>query len=136
MKKIVLFLSIFCLYLNIANAQIAVIANKSIKEKINLSALTSIFQLDQTELGGSKIVVFDLSEESGLKQAFYNALGKSNSEYKKIWMKKKLTGNGTPPKLVANEDEMLSKVASTPGAIGFISASKVNSSVNVILIIK
>ena len=137
MKKIILIISLFLLAFIASNAQVAVIANKSISvAKINLATLNNIYSLEQVDLGGTKVQLFDLAEESGAKSSFYNALGKPAAEFKKIWMKKKLTGNGNPPKPVASEDDMLAKVASTPGAIGFVSASKVNSSVKVILEIK
>jgi ABC-type phosphate transport system substrate-binding protein len=55
---------------------------------------------------------------------------------KKLWMKVQLTGEGQPPTGVGSEDEVLSKVASTPGAIGFVSSDKVNGSVKVLLTIK
>lgn len=137
MKKFFLMLALLLTSYVISNAQVVIIANKSVNvSKINIATLINIYQLEQTELGGAKVQLFDLNEESGAKQAFYSALGKPASEYKKIWMKKKLTGNGNPPKPVSNEDEMVNKVANTPGAIGFVSASKVNGNVKVILEIK
>jgi len=46
-----------------------------------------------------------------------------------------LTGNGTAPENVSDEDAMLAKVSSTPGSIGFISSSKVTGGVKVLLVL-
>lgn len=54
---------------------------------------------------------------------------------KKLWMKQQLTGEGIAPEALGSEDEVLNKVASTPGAIGFIDAKKVNDKVKVLLTI-
>jgi hypothetical protein len=137
MKKILLILG-FLFFLNCYSySQVAVIANKSVSSsKVSTSALGDLYELDNTDLGGTKVKLFDINGDSPIKDKFYKSLGKSTSDIKKVWMKKKLTGNGNPPSGVSSEDDMLSKVASTPGAIGYISTSKVNSSVKVLLELK
>jgi len=48
-----------------------------------------------------------------------------------VWKKVIFTGLGTPPKIVSTEAEMIQYVASTKGAIGYISASTPSENINV-----
>jgi len=119
-------------------AQVAVIANKSVSESsVSMSKLTDIYFLRAKAWGnGSSIVPVTLKSDNETVQKLFSAMGKSSMEMKKLWMKLQLTGEGQPPVGVGSEEEVLSKVASTPGAIGFISADKVNGSIKVLLTIK
>ena len=119
-------------------AQVAVIANKSVPESsVSSSKLSDIYSLRlKTWSNGSAIVPVTFKSDNEDSQKFFNSLGKSTMEMKKLWMKLQLTGEGQPPVGVGSDDEVLSKVASTPGAIGFVSADKVNGSVKVLLTIK
>lgn len=134
MKKILLLalLTILCCTVKLS-AQVAVIANKSVGAgSVDASTLANIYSLDSKNLGGVTLVVLDLGEDNDAKKKFYGFLGKSFADMKKIWLKAKLTGNGNPPVTVSSEDEMIKKVASTPGAIGYVSASKVTADVKVL----
>jgi len=119
-------------------AQVAVIANKSVSESsVSTSKLTDIYFLRaKAWSNGSSIVPVTLKSDNEDVQKFFSSMGKSSMEMKKLWMKLQLTGEGQPPVGVGSEEEVLSKVASTPGAIGFVSADKVNGSVKVLLTIK
>lgn len=50
-------------------------------------------------------------------------IGKSDSQFSTFWKKMVFTGKGRPPKEVANEAVVVEFVKSTPGAIGYVSAS-------------
>ncbi|MCH6560005.1 hypothetical protein IH799_06575 [candidate division KSB1 bacterium] len=52
---------------------------------------------------------------------------------KSIWLKKMLSGEGDPPLSMRSEDELLEKVASTPGAIGYVNQVKVSEEVKILL---
>lgn len=47
-----------------------------------------------------------------------------------------LSGDADPPDFLDSEEEMVNKVASTPGAIGFVDQSKVSGDVKVLIIIE
>ena len=119
------------------SAQVAVIANKSVADsKIDVSKVTEIYLLKaKTWSDGKAIVPFTLKSDNDASNKFFDAIGKSSMEMKKVWMKLQLTGEGIAPEGLGSEDEVLNKVASTPGAIGFVSASKVNDKVKVLLTI-
>jgi len=136
MKKY--FLLVFTLFLvsNI-NAQVAVIANKSVSETtIKTSKVSDIYTLrNKSWTNGNAITVFTLKSEDAVVDKFYSSFEKSSSDMKKLWMKLQLTGEGMAPEALNSSDEMISKVASTTGAIGFIDAKKVNDKVKVLLTI-
>lgn len=131
---VVLIFFIIC----IANAQVAVIANKSVKaEKINKTELLDFYTSDVKKWeDGQKVYVFDLELKGNLKKDFYAFIGKSPSRMKSIWMKKMLSGDGDPPPAMKSESEMLKKVENTKGAIGFINYENVNNNVKVLKIIE
>ncbi len=47
-----------------------------------------------------------------------------------------LSGDGQAPDALGSEDEVVNKVASTPGAIGYVSADKAGDNVKILLVIK
>jgi ABC-type phosphate transport system substrate-binding protein len=117
-----------------AVAQVAVIANTDVPaSSIDAAKLINLFTLQSNEIGGAKIKLFDMTSDSPAKTRFYGVLGKPVEEMRKIWLKAKLTGNGNPPTPVPSEDEMIAKVSSTPGAVGYVSAGKVTGKVKTLL---
>jgi ABC-type phosphate transport system substrate-binding protein len=135
----ILFCGILVLIIiNISNAQVAVIANKSVKaEKISKTELLDFYIGDIKKWkDGQKVFVFDLKPKTKIKETFYKFLGKSSSRMKSIWMKRKLTGNGDPPPALDSDKEMLKKVEATKGAIGFVNYDSVNTKIKVLSIIE
>jgi len=136
--KIIYSILIVFFIINTSNAQVAVIANKSIKvDKISKSELLDCYTGDMPKWDDDqKVYVFDLKPKTDIKNIFYSYLGKSTSRMKSIWMKRMLSGDGEPPPALESEEEMLSKVEKTKGAIGFVSYGKVNSKVKVVAVIE
>ncbi len=136
--KLYLFVLVIILGSTILNAQVVVIANKSVEiEKISKEELNDIYLIRTTIWDdGRYITVYDLKENNKSKQTFYTYLGKSNSYFKKKWMRLQLTGEGFPPKTIGSEYEILELVSKTPGAIGYIDASKVNQKVKILTTLK
>ncbi len=55
---------------------------------------------------------------------------------KSIWLKKLLMGEGDPPEALPSEEEVLKKVAATPGAIGFVGKAPTIPEVKMIVIVE
>ena len=117
-----------------AAAQVAVIAHKDVPaDSIAKVQLLDFYTGEaQSWEGGLEVVVFDLKSKGAVKDAFYDFLGKSSSRMKSIWLKRKLSGEGDPPESFQTEEELLQHVTSTPGAVGFVHASKVSVDVKVL----
>lgn len=61
-------------------------------------------------------------KEKAIEEAFCNdVIGRSSIAVKKYWQRQIFTGRGTPPEEKMKDEEILSFVAQTPGAIGFVS---------------
>lgn len=118
----------------IGYAQVVVIANKSVPEiSLTYRQLSDIYTLRIiTWSDESNIVPFTFKADNETTQAVFGSFGKSVLDMKKLWMKMLLSGEGQPPKALDSEEEMVEKVASTPGAIGFVDASKVTDEVKVL----
>jgi ABC-type phosphate transport system substrate-binding protein len=117
-------------------AQVSVIANKAVSDApLGSDKVGAVYSLDLTKwTDGVKIIVFDNS--GGAKDAFYAGIGKDPLALKKIWLKKQLTGEAKAPETLSSDDEMVKKVASTPGAIGYVKSSAVTGGVKLLLEIK
>ena len=119
-----------------ATAQVAIIAHKDVPaDSIEKDRLLDFYLRDVLSWpsSGLEVIVCDLRQNGEVKDEFYKFLGKSSSRMKSIWLKRKLAGEGDPPEFFQTEEELLQHVANTPGAIGFVHASKVTDNVKVLV---
>ncbi len=119
-------------------SQVAVIAHKSVPvDTIKKSELLDFYTADIKKwINGEKVIVNDLKPKGEVKKIFYKFLGKTPSRMKSIWLRNMLSGEGDPPEALKSEEEMLQKIAATPGAIGFLSHTKVDNNVKTLIVIK
>ncbi len=119
-------------------SQVAVIAHKSVPvDTIKKSELLDFYTADIKKwINGDKVIVNDLKPKGEVKEIFYKFLGKTPSRMKSVWLKNMLSGEGDPPEALKSEEEMLQKIAATPGAIGFLSHTKVDNNVKTLIVIK
>lgn len=133
-------LSLFCLLAcaRLASAQVTIIAHKAVAEDTLSQMRLFDFYSGEIKFWKDKVpvVVLDLKPVGETKEAFYKLLGKTPSRMKSIWLKKLLMGEGDPPPALESEEEVLKKVAATPGAIGFIDKAKVTHEVKSLVIIQ
>lgn len=134
--KIIWLLGLFFLTANV-EAQVAVIANKNVPlDSLNKTQLRDFYSCElKLWEKGMPVAVVDLKLPGEAKDAFYKFLGMTASRMKSLWLKKMLMGEGGEPLTVKSEEEMVKKVASTVGALGFVSLSKVTSEVKTLLVI-
>ncbi len=133
-------LTMFCLLAcaKFAFGQVAVIAHKTVPDDtLNQSQLLDFYS-GEIKFWSNKVrvVVFDLKPAGEAKEAFYKLLGKTPSRMKSIWLKKLLMGEGDPPAALPSEEEVLKKVAATPGAIGFVGKAPATPEVKMIVIVE
>lgn len=136
--KTLTLLACLCWWGGDAVSQVAVIANKSVPiEEVKQAELLDFYTGDVKRWNDTlPVVVFDLKPKDEIKESFYKYLGKSTSRMKSIWMKNLLSGQGEPPAALQSEEEIVAKVAATPGAIGFVRKEKAGKSVKVLLVIE
>lgn len=112
-----------------------IVANPGVSEKIlTVNSLRSIFSMRlKTWPDGTKIRVFVLSDEDELHQIFSKEkLNVFPYQLRSTWDRLVFSGTGQAPTKVNSNEEMLAKIASTPGAIGYLWKANINENVNVL----
>lgn len=116
-----------------ACAEPAVIVHPSNAAALDDDQIGKIF-LGQTKTfpGGGEATPVDI-KEGALREDFGNKVLKKNpAQLKALWARQIFTGGAKPPKELDSEDAVLKFVASTPGAIGYVDAGKVNGTVKAV----
>lgn len=118
-------------------AEVAIVANRTVPaDSLSQRELLDIYsgEIRQWD-NGDPIVPHDMMEEGEVRETFYEYLGRKSSRLKSIWVKNLLMGEGSPPEPAGTEEELLTKVANTPGAIGFVRRELAGDSVKVLALI-
>jgi len=138
MKRILMVMFLVMIGLAEVHAQVAVIVHKAVPvDTLTRAQLVDLYTGDVKSWSDkTPVVVLDLKTQSDIKDTFYKLLGLTSSRIKSIRLKKLLLGEGDPPEALKLEEDVVKKVASTPGAIGYVSQSEVNSEVKIIRIIE
>ena len=118
-------------------ADVAVIAHRAVPvDTLDRQRLLDFYTGDiRSWTDETAVVVLDLKPKGESKYLFYEFLGKSPSRMKSIWMKNLLSGESRPPESMGTEDDLLRKVAATPGAVGFVARAKVTDEVKTLIVI-
>lgn len=117
--------------------EIAVITHPSVSSaSANRLQVTRLFSIRQTVWQNEQpVVVFVLPNDSPLHRQFsINVLGVFPYQLDRIWNKLAFSGLGEKPIQVNSEQEMIKRVGTTPGAIGYVSSVNVLSNVNVLAV--
>jgi len=113
-----------------------VIANKSVTAGgLSKSEAQSIFLGDKIQWEDGKPIELAVIESGEVQKTFLQeVLGKNPSQFDNYWKRLVFTGKASAPKAFGDEKKMLEFVAATPGAVGFVSAGKADSSVKTLSI--
>ncbi|MBN1397368.1 MAG: substrate-binding domain-containing protein [Bacteroidetes bacterium] len=111
---------------SVSYSQVAVIANKSVPvSKISSGALLQIYLMKNTKWSdGTKIVVY-YNKEQSICDKVCEYIGMDIINLRKRWMQMQLSGEGKAPVAIDGDNEMIKKVKSTEGAIGYVNISSV-----------
>ena len=130
----ILFLILMITCSTMPKAEIAIIVNPSNNSDISESEIPRIFLGKITNFPGGALAVPLIQDENTAAATEFNTnvLKKSPSQLKAYWSKLLFTGQGTPPKEVTSDDDVVNLVSTNPNIIGYIDSSKVTSAVKVI----
>lgn len=138
MKKIMptLFLLVALVSAVNVQAELAVIANKSVSvSSITLEQAADIFlsKLDVLE-DGTQLIPIDQKDSQASRDEFYSkVLKKDSAQLNAYWSRMVFSGEGQPPKKMADDTEVMALVRANPNVIGYVDAAAVNGSVKVLL---
>lgn len=98
--------------------------------KLDRSLLRAVFTMRMREWpDGSPIRVFVLPDDDPLSDQFYRErLGMYSYVLRRAWDRMVFTGTGLAPTMVQTEQEMIDRVRSTPGAIGYVNKRELSES--------
>lgn len=119
-----------------ANAQ-EVITNSSVNsERLSVSTLRAMFGMRlRNWADGTPITVFVLQASSPVHIGFTkNVLKMFPHQLQRSWDRLVFSGTGQAPTIVRSVNEMKEKVASTPGAVGYIDRDKLDDTIKVLSI--
>jgi ABC-type phosphate transport system substrate-binding protein len=103
-------------------------------EAIARTQLSDIFLKRATTWpGGAKVVPVDLGADTKAFEAFCQGIhGKPGSLIRSFWKRVAATGRDTPPAVRGSDDDVTAFVRSTPGAVGYVSATAAATGVKVL----
>lgn len=98
------------------------------------NSLRAIFGMrQQTWPDGTAIKVFVLADDAPLHNSFCKEkLSAFPYQLRQAWDRLVFSGTGQAPTRVSSNEEMFDKVASTPGAIGYLEKTKISERINVL----
>jgi len=113
---------------------VVIIVNKDNTTGIDRNFISKVYTGEaKIWASGEKIMALDLPENNAERAEFSQAyLGRSVNKLKLLWMQNVFAGKANPPKVVETDEEVKKLVAANKNAIGYISASNVDSSVTVV----
>lgn len=119
----------------LADQEYDVIVHPDVIDKnLSVNTLRAIFGMRmQTWPDGTKIRVFVLPDEAPLHQKFSKGMLRVFPyQLRAAWDRLVFSGIGHAPISVASPEEMLEKVSSTPGAIGYLWKNNIHRGVDVL----
>lgn len=119
---------------DLERSNVVVIVNPSVKEQdISMASLRAIFGMRLTHWeNGAPIRVYVLPDDHPTHSSFSKqVLGMFPYQLRWAWDRLVYSGTGEGPIQVSSEEEMKLKVSNTPGAIGYLTASRIDEKVKV-----
>jgi ABC-type phosphate transport system substrate-binding protein len=107
-----------------ADAHFRVIVHPQVKGgQIPRAALSSIFLKQVSKWGdGSAMLPVDQSVRSPVRSAFSNSVLQQGIVEVQVYWQRKMARGQVPPPVKTSDEDIVAFVASTPGAIGYVSA--------------
>lgn len=132
MKYLPIALCIGCLFSFSVRADIVIVVHPTMQENISMDDISRVFT------GRSSVLEpINLADANPLRSVFdEKALGRSSSQIKAHWSKLVFTGKGTPPKELANDQEVITYITNNEFAVGYIHRDNLSDAVRVIHTIK
>lgn len=124
----------FLVWVPAVDAQEVVVNPDVPKENLSRNALRAIFGMRlQIWPDGTPIRVFVLTDESKIHAAFAKKkLGIFPHQLRRAWDRLVYSGTGQAPHEVSSAQEMRAKIASTPGAIGYLPKEMINDNIRMV----
>ena len=119
----------------VLHADVVIIAHSSGPDSITENEVRDIYLNRSQQLpNGDRATAFELTAGTPIRSEFHNKItSRNDAQLKAFWSQQVFTGRGQPPAEFGTAAAMKASVSTTPGSIGYIDESDVDSSVKVIL---
>ena len=115
-----------------ADDPVVVIAYQSLP-KADLPTLQRLYTGRIVSISRQSAVPVSLPAGHLVRQQFLEMIfGQNEEQYTGYWLVRRYVGKGAPPQELADVDELVRYVISTPGAVGYAPLSKVPPGTNII----
>ena len=109
---------------------VVIVAAQSPLQDISRPLLRRVFTGNPAELGGTRLVPLNYGPDDPLRTAFDRlVLGFSQEAAGRYWVDRRIRGQGLPPRAIPNVALLRAVVAKLPGAIGYVTADKLDATV-------
>lgn len=118
----------------IENSEIEVYVNSSVPVKqYTLTDVRAIFAMRKTHWpDGTRIQVFVLPDNDPLHRQFIKSrLNMFPHQFRRIWDRLIFSGTGHAPSQIESIEEMLNKISTIPGAIGYLNEQAKNKKIRI-----
>jgi ABC-type phosphate transport system substrate-binding protein len=132
----ILITAIFLIPEFVMAGDVTVICNKSVSNSsVSKQDLKNIYMGKKTTWNDNKKIVFVVLDNSNVNDQFLSSyINKSAAQFSSYWKEKVFTGQGTPPKSLVSDKEMIQFVTQTDGAIGYVSSGEALDNVKKLII--
>ena len=131
-----MFAVVMVAYSAMSLCQVAVVVGaKSAVTVLNAEQIAGLFLGKSDHLPGVGTgLLLDQPESNPTRELFYTKVtGKSSAQVKATWSRLVFSGQGVPPRTIANSEAVKKTVTTHPNALGYIEKSAVDSTVKVLL---
>jgi hypothetical protein len=135
LRLFILGLILGCLLWGKTTEAVEFIANPSVSVKtLSLNKARAIFYMRGPEWSdGSPVTVIVLEDDNPLHRQFSKQnLHLFPYRLRRVWDRNLFSGTGPIPEVVKNSREMINRVASTPGAVGYADKESIDEGVQII----
>lgn len=126
-------------FLSVASAEVVVVTSaKRAPVALSKGQVSDLFLGKVASFPDGKLAApIDQPESNPLREEFYEKVtNKSAAQVKANWAKLYFTGRGVPPRASSGSEDVKKLLNTTPGGIGYIERSAIDSSVQPIQIVE
>lgn len=136
MNKLLKLLLATSLTITLMQADGMIIVNSSVgQDTLSKDEVSKIFLGKHLSWADGSKINMGYQINTNSNTIFFNKIiGKKFKKFKKYWLKKVFSGNGTPPKTFDNSDKAVNFVKSTSGSISYIDVATAPAGVTVIMV--
>ena len=134
MKKVLLLTAICSAVCQSAWANIVVIVNSANQTEISQSDVRRIYMGKSGQFpNGSPTKAVNYESNNELRNQFdKHLLNRDSAQIQALWAKLVFTGQGVPPTMATDSQQVINFVKAEPNAIGYVNESDVNADVRVL----